>query len=419
MNDFTFPTYGTFLLMGVLPFWGYSQTVNTGDFHVSRGSQFSSIGDFHNTLDATFINNGEAFVYADFNNNGSVDFTDEKQGITYFVGSNIQVIDGDNISYFYDVLFNNPSSLSSSFELKGTISIENKANFAQGILKNDEFGGLIIFESEAEHTGVDNEGHVDGLVQKIGDASFEFPIGDNQIFRPASIGTTNQADHIFKGKYLFVNPNTAYPVNNKENTIIKVNNAEYWTITNASEDHSAILTLSWDTSTTPIEFIDNHDYALHIVRWDETLQRWLDEGGVIDVQNQSVSSPITLPKNGIFTLGLVLKNTETTVDFEVFNALSANNDGINDYFRIDNIQNLANNSVEIYNRWGVKVFSTTNYDTNGNVFKGISNGRVTIDSKSLLPTGTYFYILQYDAPSNSRTTNVRSKNVGYLYLTSE
>jgi hypothetical protein len=48
------------------------------------------------------------------------------------------------------------------------------------------------------------------------------------------------------------------------------------------------------------------------------------------------------------------------------------------------------NTVEIYNRWGVLVFETRNYNNETNAFNGYSNGRTTVGRSSGLPTGTYF-----------------------------
>ncbi|MEN9332245.1 MAG: hypothetical protein RLZZ94_1335, partial [Bacteroidota bacterium] len=96
------------------------------------------------------------------------------------------------------------------------------------------------------------------------------------------------------------------------------------------------------------------------------------------------------------------------------NALTPNGDGANDYFIIENIQDTTcypENTVEIYNRWGVKVFDTTNYDNESKVFRGVSEGRATVNQSAELPTGTYFYILKYKTSDGKYVT----KN-GYLYL---
>jgi hypothetical protein len=69
------------------------------------------------------------------------------------------------------------------------------------------------------------------------------------------------------------------------------------------------------------------------------------------------------------------------------------------------------NTVEIYNRWGVLVYETKNYDNNTRRFEGISEGRTTVNKSSELPTGTYFYIIQWTDGTQKVTKD------GYLYLT--
>ena len=123
----------------------------------------------------------------------------------------------------------------------------------------------------------------------------------------------------------------------------------------------------------------------------------------------TASDTLEVDKSLIFGCGTIL----------VHNAFSPNGDGINDVFVIDNIDNTScysENTVEIYNRWGVLVFETKNYNNQSNNFDGLSRGRTTINQSNSLPTGTYFYILKYtsvDGNGNIRT----NKKDGYLYIT--
>ncbi|SFF24960.1 T9SS type B sorting domain-containing protein, partial [Flavobacterium xueshanense] len=106
-------------------------------------------------------------------------------------------------------------------------------------------------------------------------------------------------------------------------------------------------------------------------------------------------------------------------DIKVHNAFSPNGDGINEVFVIDNIDDTAcysENTVEIYNRWGVLVFETKNYNNQTNNFDGISRGRTTVNQSSGLPTGTYFYILNYSSIDGNGKVEIK-KLEGYLYLT--
>jgi gliding motility-associated-like protein len=95
----------------------------------------------------------------------------------------------------------------------------------------------------------------------------------------------------------------------------------------------------------------------------------------------------------------------------VYNAVSPNGDGKNDFLRIEGLEQFETNSIEIFNRNGVRVYETRDYGSNDNLFRGFSDGRITIRKSEKLPSGTYFYILNY-TDSDGRTT----KRQGYLYI---
>lgn len=89
-------------------------------------------------------------------------------------------------------------------------------------------------------------------------------------------------------------------------------------------------------------------------------------------------------------------------EIEIFNAVSHNNDGKNDFFKIQNIELLEpENTVTIYNRWGSKVFETKNY-SEVNAFRGLTN------NGNELPSGTYFYKILLKSTGKTET--------GYLIL---
>ena len=105
-----------------------------------------------------------------------------------------------------------------------------------------------------------------------------------------------------------------------------------------------------------------------------------------------------------------LNTADTEEDIEVFTLLTPNGDGDNDVMVIRNIDQYPNNSIEIYNRWGVLVYETAAYGSNGNYFRGVSEGRVTVKQSSELPVGTYWYVLKYKVGAQDK------QKAGYLYL---
>lgn len=91
---------------------------------------------------------------------------------------------------------------------------------------------------------------------------------------------------------------------------------------------------------------------------------------------------------------------------EIFNAVSANNDGLNDSFFIEGLRDIFTNfQLEIYSRWGRLIWTGNNAIPNwdGKVDKAIGNENA--------PEGTYFYILNLNDPDYTKPLT------GYLYLT--
>jgi gliding motility-associated-like protein len=83
---------------------------------------------------------------------------------------------------------------------------------------------------------------------------------------------------------------------------------------------------------------------------------------------------------------LLINVTDGGNDIEIYNAFSPNEDGINDYFKIKNIEKYPNNELVIFNRWGKSVYNVKGYKNTWNAF--YRNQRLT--------DGSYFYILNVE-----------------------
>lgn len=89
-----------------------------------------------------------------------------------------------------------------------------------------------------------------------------------------------------------------------------------------------------------------------------------------------------------------------TVEILVSEAMTPNNDGINDTWRIVNIENHPNSVVRVYNRWGNEVFKAKGYQNDWN---GQYDG-------NLLPEGSYYFQIDLEGSGNMDQD-------GWLYLT--
>jgi uncharacterized repeat protein (TIGR01451 family)/gliding motility-associated-like protein len=80
------------------------------------------------------------------------------------------------------------------------------------------------------------------------------------------------------------------------------------------------------------------------------------------------------------TYDVIIESDEIGVKLVMNNVFTPNNDGINDYFTITNLEMYPDNELVVLNRWGNEVYSKSSYD---NLWDG-----------SNLSEGTYFYVLK-------------------------
>ena len=98
-------------------------------------------------------------------------------------------------------------------------------------------------------------------------------------------------------------------------------------------------------------------------------------------------------------------------DIAVMQIVTPNGDGKNEFLWIHNVELALNNSLQIFNRWGMPVYKGEDYNNQNNVFDGRSRGRSTINAGEYLPAGVYFYIFEFDTVSD-----VQETQSGFIYI---
>ena len=83
-------------------------------------------------------------------------------------------------------------------------------------------------------------------------------------------------------------------------------------------------------------------------------------------------------------------NFSVDVTLNIYNGVSANDDGRNDFFLIDCIDYFPQNNVKIFNRAGQRIYEVNGYDNRTVRFEGVSN---VGGGGLVLPSGTYFYLV--------------------------
>ena len=92
------------------------------------------------------------------------------------------------------------------------------------------------------------------------------------------------------------------------------------------------------------------------------------------------------------------------------NAFSPNGDAYNSVWEIPALVQYPDFTLEVYDRWGNIVYEYSNAGRPSPVWwDGISNGRWNYKKNEVLPTGTYFYIINYNK-------GTKSPDTGWVYL---
>ena len=85
-------------------------------------------------------------------------------------------------------------------------------------------------------------------------------------------------------------------------------------------------------------------------------------------------------------------SVRVVVGLLVYDGISPNGDGYNDFWEIEDIDKYPDADIEIYNRWGSLLFSAKGDAYNDNKWDGTHNGES-------LPIGTYYYIINLNNDS--------------------
>lgn len=383
---------------------------NKGEVHVTPNTLVSVKSSFSNEMTGTFINDGEVIFYSHINNDGTWRFTEGLNGFTRFEANQLQQIDGSRPSLFYDILLNNPTS-DHAFELTNEMDVYGSIDFYDGIMHTRATTGTLIFHENALSINPSDYSYVDGFIHKKGGHPFVYPIGHDNYFRPMRTFGSNASENWFAAIYHHENSNTYFPHESKELGIQRISTTEYWELMDYELADNVYITLSLDERTTESLFMNPLNEPT-IVAWNKELAQWEDIGGQIDSDGTEISTIFKVNIYSAYTLA-TKEEIEEEEEFEIFNAVNPHDTNGNEYFRIVGLEKYPDNKVMIYNRWGVEVFETTGYDTNGNVFRGLSDGRTTIQRNKELPEGTYFYVIE----RTNEETGKRLTNAGYLYLT--
>lgn len=114
----------------------------------------------------------------------------------------------------------------------------------------------------------------------------------------------------------------------------------------------------------------------------------------VNIENPVASNSvaITYTASLAYGSGCIVSDTMQVVlypEIRINNGFSPNGDGKNDRWYIDYLEQFPDNTVEVFNRWGERLFNSKGYQT---PFDGTYKGKD-------LPVGTYYYIIRLNHPA--------------------
>ncbi|MBT8305359.1 MAG: gliding motility-associated C-terminal domain-containing protein [Maribacter sp.] len=363
----------------------------------------------HNFGTIQIHNSAMVGFHMDLINNGSFD---QNLGLVGFYGENNSIkVSGAFSPIFYDTEI----LVDKGLFLDTSIGVLNNGNLISGdvITPRNHTAVFPNFIEDAFYVGENDVSMVDGYAAMTNKSVFTFPVGDDERLRPLSINS-NATNSFAKCAYFYENPNTTsingknYQITKKASKYLSVSTKEFWHL---EGDIPSYITLTWDELSNVGAFAE-YVSDIKVIGWHNEQGMWVNLGNTnVDgsMTYGSVTSELFIPNDyDIITLG---GNDDKLEDFSTIELdnyfLTPNGDGQNDLLVLEGIEKSPSNSIQIFNRYGILVYSKENYQ---NEFNGVSNRSSVIDKGSGLDSGIYFYIITLN--------DLKQKHQGYLYLIS-
>ena len=345
--------------------------------------------------------------HMDLINNGSFD---QNEGLVGFYGEDRSItVSGA----FSPVFFDTEIAVDEGLFLDTPMGIINNKNLIIGdiITPRAHTSVYTNFIDEAFYIGENNLSLVDGYAAITNKETFTFPVGDEGMLRPLKVSSA-MVNPLVKCAYFHEDPNApsvmgkSYRTSKKASKYLSVSETEFWHL----EGNLPVkATLTWNELSNIGAFAE-YTSDLKVVGWSKELGTWVNLGNT-DVEGAmtkgSVTSDDFIPNEyEVITLGGNDDKLENFKTIELDNYfMTPNGDGKNDILVLEGIERSPMNDIQIFDRYGVMVYSKSNYQ---NDFNGISNRNTAIAKGSGLASGIYFYIITLH--------DLKQKHQGYLYI---
>ncbi len=233
-------------------------------------------------------------VSGNWTNNGT--FTPNNGTISFVGLGSGNTISSSSPETFKNVIINKPNGITFS---SGAHQISGSLTFTSGTVTQNS---TLTILNGGSVSGADNSRYIDGVLTKIGNTAFTFPVGKSSLYRPITISAPSAATDAFNAQYFNVNPNTHYPIAQRAITLDRISSAEYWMLERTVGASNVNVTIGWSSNS---EAVTNPS-LIRVAAWNGSL--WTDQGNggttgttsagtVTTVSPSTVYGPFTLNEN--------------------------------------------------------------------------------------------------------------------------
>ena len=319
----------------------------------------------------TIINNGDMQVGGSWINNMQYD---AGQGQITFNSDRPQVINHNDQAFSKLTIRGGGEKL-----FLANITIEDELDLSDGTLVSQN-GARIIFSPGAQIVGGSDRAHINGPVYHRGAGEKLFPLGNGSVYLPVTLLNIEGADAEVGVQSVELQGIALQP----SPSLKAVSASRYWQLDVVSGQ------ISQSQVTLPVRdesMVTDADQA--VVSQSQGLSGKFETLGQSQFEG-SVFNGMVTSSNFVTMPFLAVATASDDRRLVVYNAVSPNGDGLNDFLRILNIEYFPENKFSLFNRWGDLVFEMEGYDNAERVFRG----RSSVSGEKELPTGTYFYVIE-------------------------
>ena len=268
-----------------------AQLVNQGSMAIAPGASVVSVGTLTNN--GTLTNQGVLSLQANLTNTSTFS---SAQGTVQLEGAVSQTVSSPTALTIQVLNLKNTAG-GVGIVLATPLLVTQSASFSAGVMQTTA-ANLLVFADNAQAIGAGDVSHVVGPVQKIGDDSFTYPIGNITTYRPAYIGPQATATDVFTAQYFESSP----PANSSLVCTQAVSSQEYWQITHTVGSGSAVVGVANQHVAT--NTFNLADPGLRVAHYTGTQWELVTNAANGGSSQGTVRTNGVVGQFGVFTLGL-------------------------------------------------------------------------------------------------------------------